>query len=159
MAKAIDYQPEPAKIGPDAHEELARLLESLHQHGVLRLANDLVGANQDIAQVLVKGLQREGTLNAMQNISVLLLALSSIPPEKMYKLAFGLRDMADALSQPAGAGEHNAPGLQGAWKMLQDEDLWHALQPLLGGMKAFARRMEEPVDKPIAAWTGKPSDA
>jgi len=159
MAKAIDYQPEPAKIGPDAHEELARLLESLHQHGVLRLANDLVGANQDIAQVLVKGLQREGTLNAMQNISVLLLALSSIPPEKMYKLAFGLRDMADALSQPAGAGEHNAPGLQGAWKMLQDEDLWHALQPLLSGMKAFTRRMEQPVDKPISAWTGKPSDA
>lgn len=159
MAKAIDYQPEPAKIGPDAYEELARLLESLHQHGVLRLANDLVGANQDIANVLVKGLQREGTLNAMQNISVLLLALSSIPPEKMYKLAFGLRDMADALSQPAAAGEHNAPGLQGAWKMLQDEDLWHALQPLLSGMKAFARRMEQPVDKPISAWTGKPSDA
>ena len=38
MAKSIEYQPEPAKIGPDAHDELERLLETLHQHGVLRLS-------------------------------------------------------------------------------------------------------------------------
>lgn len=159
MAKSIEYQPEPAKIGPDAHEELDRLLETLHQHGVLRLLNDLVGANNEVAQVLVKGLQREGTLNAIQNISVIFLALSSLPPDRVYKLAFGLRDMADALSQPAQSEEQHAPGVQGVWKMLQDEDLWRSLKPVLNGMKAFSRRMEEPVDKPISAFTGKPSDA
>ncbi|WLI76423.1 DUF1641 domain-containing protein [Kosakonia sp. H02] len=159
MAKAIDYQPEPAKIGPDAHEELERLLETLHQHGVLRLANDLVAANNEVAQVLVKGLQREGTLNVLQNISVLLMALSSVPPDKMYKLAFGLRDMADAFSQPPSQSEQKAPGGRGVWKMLHDDELWGALQPLLQGLKAFSRRMDEPVDKPISAWTGKPSDA
>lgn len=159
MAKAIDYQPEPAKIGPDAHEELERLLETLHQHGVLRLANDLVAANNAVAKVLVQGLQREGTLNVMQNISVILLALSSLPPEKVYKLAFGLRDMADALSEQDTGSEEKAPGLQGAWKMLQDDELWQALTPLFRGMRAFSRRMAQPVDKPISAHTGKPSDA
>ncbi len=113
MAKAIDYEPEPAKIGPDAHEELERLLETLHQHGVLRLANDLVAANNAVAKVLVQGLQREGTLNVMQNISVIMLALSSLPPENVYKLAFGLRDMADALSEQDTSSEEKAPGLQG----------------------------------------------
>lgn len=159
MAKAIEYQPEPAKIGPDANEELQRLLETLHQHGVLRLANDLVAANNEVAEVLVKGLQREGTLNAIQNISVILLALSSIPPERVYKLAFGLRDMAVALSERGETEAQKAPGVHGAWKMLQDDDLWRSLSPLLNGIKAFSKRMEEPVDKPISAFTGKPSDA
>jgi len=159
MAKSIEYQPEPAKIGPDAREELDRLLETLHQHGVLRLMNDLVAANNEVAQVLVKGLQREGTLNVIQNISVIIMALSSLPPERVYKLAFGLRDMADALSTPAQHETQAAPGVQGVWKMLQDEDLWRSLTPALNGLKAFSRRMDEQVDKPISSFTGKPSDA
>lgn len=159
MAKSIEYQPEPAKIGPDAHEELDRLLETLHQHGVLRLLNDLVAANNDVAQILVNGLQRQGTLNAIQNISLLLMALSSLPPDRVYKLAFGLRDLAEAVSQPKVDDEEKAPGVHGVWKMLQDDDLWRALRPLLHGLAAFSRRMEEPVDKPISAFTGKPSDA
>lgn len=159
MAKSIEYQPEPAKIGPDAHDELERLLETLHQHGVLRLVNDLVAANNEVAQVLVKGLQREGTLNVIQNVSVIVLALSSLPPDRVYKLAFGLRDMVDALSQPEQTREQKAPGVQGVWKMLQDDDLWRSLQPVLNGLKAFSRRMEEQVDKPISSYTGKPSDA
>ena len=159
MAKSIEYQPEPAKIGPDAHDELERLLETLHQHGVLRLVNDLVAANNEVAQVLVKGLQREGTLNVIQNVSVIVLALSSLPPDRVYKLAFSLRDMADALSQPEQTREQKAPGVQGVWKMLQDDDLWRSLQPVLNGLKAFSRRMEEQVDKPISSYTGKPSDA
>lgn len=159
MAKSIEYQPEPAKIGPDAHEELDRLLENLHQHGVLRLLNDLVAANNEVAQILVNGLQRQGTLNAIQNISLVLMALSSLPPDRVYKLAFGLRDLAEAISQPKADGEEKAPGVHGVWKMLQDDDLWRALRPLLQGLAAFSRRMEEPVDKPISAFTGKPSDA
>jgi hypothetical protein len=77
----------------------------------------------------------------------------------MYKLAFGLRDMAEAFSQPPSQEQHKAPGVHGVWKMLQDDELWGAVQPLLQGLKAFSRRMEEPVDKPISAFTGKPSDA
>lgn len=47
MAKAIDYQPEPPRIGPTADEELQRLLQTLHEHGVLRLTNDLVASNNE----------------------------------------------------------------------------------------------------------------
>ena len=67
--------------------------------------------------------------------------------------------MADALSQPEQTREQKAPGVQGVWKMLQDDDLWRSLQPVLNGLKAFSRRMEEQVDKPISSYTGKPSDA
>lgn len=162
MAKAIEYQVEPPKIGPTAEEELQRLLQTLHEHGVLRLANDLVASNNEWMQVIVSGLSRKGSLNTIQNISVLLLALSTIPPERMYKLAFGLRDFMAELSreeeQPESAN-NSAPGARGAWKMLHDDELWHSLTPLLNGLKAFSRRMEEEVDKPISSFSGKPSDA
>jgi len=162
MAKAIEYQVEPPKIGPTAEEELQRLLQTLHEHGVLRLANDLVASNNEWMQVIVSGLSRKGSLNTIQNISVLLLALSTIPPERMYKLAFGLRDFMAELSreeeQPESAS-NSAPGGRGAWKMLHDDELWHSLTPLLNGLKAFSRRMEEEVDKPISSFSGKPSDA
>ena len=114
MAKSIEYQPEPAKIGPDAHEELDRLLETLHQHGVLRLVNDLVAANNEVAQVLVKGLQREGTLNVIQNVSVIVLALSSLPPERVSKVAFGLRGIADWPGPPGSSRQQMAPGGPGS---------------------------------------------
>ena len=162
MAKAIDYEVEPPVIGPTAEEELQRLLQTLHEHGVLRLANDLVASNNDWLKVIVDGLSRKGSLNVIQNISVLLMALSTIPPEQTYKLAFGLRDFMTELSreeeQPQSANG-SAPGARGAWKMLHDGELWHALTPLLNGMKAFSRRMEEEVDKPISSFSGKPSDA
>ncbi|MER0126738.1 DUF1641 domain-containing protein [Franconibacter daqui] len=157
MAKAIEYQVEPPKIGPTAEEELQRLLQTLHEHGVLRLANDLVASNNEWMQVIVSGLSRKGSLNTIQNISVLLLALSTIPPERMYKLAFGLRDFMAELSREE--QEQSAPGARGAWKMLHDDELWHSLTPLLNGLKAFSRRMEEEVDKPISSFSGKPSDA
>ena len=161
MAKAIDYTPEPPRIGPTAHEELERLLQSLHEHGMLRFANDLVASNNEWMQVIVNGLSRKGSLNVIQNLSVLLMALSTIPPERMYKLAFGLRDLISEVSreQEKPAEESGAPGARGAWKMLHDDELWQALTPLLNGMKAFSRRMEEEVDKPISSFSGKPSDA
>ncbi|KMV36345.1 MULTISPECIES: helical membrane plugin domain-containing protein [Franconibacter] len=161
MAKAIEYQVEPPKIGPTAEEELQRLLQTLHEHGVLRLANDLVASNNEWMQVIVSGLSRKGSLNTIQNISVLLLALSTIPPERMYKLAFGLRDFMAELSreEQEQSAADSAPGARGAWKMLHDDELWHSLTPLLNGLKAFSRRMEEEVDKPISSFSGKPSDA
>ncbi|WP_312689383.1 DUF1641 domain-containing protein [Kosakonia sp.] len=159
MAKPLNYQPELAKIGPDAHEELERLVQTLHQHGVLRLLNDLVAANNEVAQVLVNGLQRPGTLNVLQNLSVMLLALSSVPPERVAKLAFGLSELVQTLTAPRVQSEQKAPGVHGVWKMLQDDDLWQALQPLLDGLKAFSRRIEAPDEKPISTFSGKPSDA
>ncbi len=162
MAKPIPYEVEPPKIGPDAHEELERLLQTLHEHGVLRLANDLVAANNQIAQVLVNGLNREGSLNVIQNLSVLLMALSTFPPGQFYKTVFAVRDMIDTLGRGREDGARqppDAPGVRGLYKMLNDDAFWHAVTPLIEGMKAFTRRMDEEVDKPISSFTGKPSDA
>ncbi len=161
MAKPISYAVEPPKIGPDAHEELERLLQTLHEHGILRFANDLAAANNQVAQVLVNGLNREGSLNAIQNLSILMMALSTFPPGQFYKLVFAVRDMLDTLGRDRGESEadREPPGVRGLYKMLNDEAFWRTVTPFIEGLKAFNRRMDEPVDKPISSFSGKPSDA
>jgi uncharacterized protein YjgD (DUF1641 family) len=159
MAPRIQYDVKPPHIGPDAHDELAQLLQTLHRHGFLRLANDLVGANQEVAQVLVNGLSRQGTLNAIQNLSILLMALSQIPPNEFYKVTFALRDALHEFVAAPDGEQQRAPGLSGAYRALHDEEFWDALRPLLAGIKQFAAGLERDVDKPISAFTGKPSRA
>ncbi|PMS23090.1 hypothetical protein C0Z18_02410 [Trinickia dabaoshanensis] len=162
MAERIDYEPDPPKIEPDAHEALERLVQSLHEHGLLRFANDLVRAKTPVAQVLVDGLAKPGTLNAIQNLSIVLMALSRIEPNQLYKTMFALTDALKCIGawQPDADGEgHTAPGFTGAYKMLHDDALWQALTPLIEAMKAFSAGLERPVDKPISAFTGKPSSA
>lgn len=160
MAKPIDYEVKPTPIGPDAHQALETLLQSLHERGVLRFANDVVCAQTDIAKVLVEGLGNQGTLNAIQNVSILGMALSRIPPEDFYKLVFGLKDaLGQFTAATAQKGEtEEAPGMTGAYRMLKDEQLWAALTPMLEGLKVFAERMSEEPEKPITRFTGKPTE-
>jgi uncharacterized protein YjgD (DUF1641 family) len=158
MAERISHDVTPPKIGPDAHEELERLLQTLHEHGVLRFANDVVGANTEVAQILVNGLSKPGTLNAVQNLSILGMVLSRIEPSDFYRVSFALRDAMERISQhhPERDG-HDSPGVGGAYKMLHDDQLWHAIMPIVDGLKAFAERLDKPVDKPVSDYTGKPT--
>lgn len=158
MAERISHDVTPPKIGPDAYEELDRLLQTLHEHGVLRFANDVVGANTEVAQVLVNGLSKPGTLNAIQNLSIVGMALSRIEPSDFYRISFALRDAMEKISQhQPEKDDHGSPGVSGAYKMLHDEQLWHAILPIIDGLKAFAERLDKPVDKPVSDYTGKPT--
>ena len=156
MAERISHDVTPPRIDPDAHEELEQLLQTLHKHGVLRLANDVVAANTQIASVVVDGLGKESTLNAIQNLSVLGMLLADIPPERFYRVAFALKAGLEAVDQHQPEDE-GAPGISGAYRMLQDEKLWHAVTPLVEGLKVFAERLDRPVDKPVEDYYGKPT--
>ncbi|WP_444677171.1 DUF1641 domain-containing protein [Halomonas sp. E19] len=158
MAERISHDVTPPKIGPGAHEELERLLQTLHEHGVLRLANDLVAANTKIAGVVVDGLSKEGTLNALQNLSILAMMLSQVPPERFYRVTFALKDALDCVGQhQPHTQEKEAPGVGGAYRMLNDEALWRGIVPLVEGLKAFAEGLDRPVDKPVSDFFDKPT--
>lgn len=159
MAEPIQYTPRPAKTGPDAHDELERLLQTLHRHGVLRLANDLAASNTRWAQIVVDGLSKEGSRRTVQNLSILLMLLSRIEPGHFYKVLFALRDGLETLARrEPGDGTPEPPGLKGAYRMLKDESLWRALAPLIGALKTFGDGLDREVDKPVTAFTGKPTE-
>lgn len=68
----------------------------------------MVAANTDIAKIIVGALEKPGTLNAIQNLSVLLMALSCIPPAEFYRLVFAIADGAARLAAHSRNG-HAAP--------------------------------------------------
>nr|WVJ85646.1 DUF1641 domain-containing protein [Xanthomonas campestris pv. campestris] len=158
MAEPLDYDVKPPPIGPTAREELDRLLETLHQRGILRLANDLVGAQDKLAKVLVDGISQPGPLNVMQNVSILAMAVSRIPPSQFYKVVFAGKDALDQIArsraQTAAQGEALRPARCGH-RPLQDEAVWNAIAPVLDGLKAFAAGL----DKPVAPTSRSPPSA
>ncbi|WP_421683174.1 DUF1641 domain-containing protein [Stutzerimonas urumqiensis] len=159
MAERIDYDVKPTPTGPSAREELDTLLETLHQRGVLRFANDLAGSHDKLLKVLVDGMSKEGSLNAIQNLSILGMALSRIEPAQFCKIVFALQDAFHAVGHYKPDGKHDdAPGVTGAYKMLHDDDLWAALMPIIEGLKTFAGGLEKDAEKPITAFSGKQTE-
>lgn len=162
MARPIGYTPRPARTETTADEELRALLEICHEHGVLRLAKDLIASNTEIARILVGGLKQPAALNALQNLSVLLMALSRFPPEQFYRIVFAARSALDALARaPAQAPENAkrdsgaAPGVVGAYRMLHDDELWQKLRPLLDAFDTFSTSLARKVENPISDFSGK----
>lgn len=171
MAERIDYTPPPNEdLNPTARQEMDQLLEGLHEHGFLRFANDVVRSNTQLAQILANGLNREGSLNAIQNLSTLLIALSSIPPGEFHKTVYAARDafvtMEAGIRDGSEGGDatakerqqDKAPGITGIFRLLKDDELWQVLTPLIGGLKAFAQGIDRDVERPVSDRTGKPSD-
>lgn len=163
MAQPIEWKVKPAHVGPDAHEALQQLLQSLHEHGVLRFANDLVCSQTKVAEVLVDGLSREGSLNAVQNAAALLMALSRIPPDRFYKLTTAFAAAVDTVAAPHereriegdDGNDGAAPGVRGVYRMLHDDELWRALGPLADAVKTFAQHLDREIPNPISDFSGK----
>lgn len=151
MAKRILYEvPKPPE--PDtAREELDQLLENLSKAGVLRFANDLLQASPEVSQILLRGLNTEESRNAVQNLSLLLIALGRLPPERMGTITRAFTEGMNSMEKAAGAEEgEKAPGFFGFYRLLHDEELWAGLKPMLAGIKGFSDRIHEPPEKPAA---------
>ena len=162
MARPIEYTPRPARTETTADEELRALLEICHEHGVLRLAKDLIAANTEITRILIEGLKHPAALNALQNLSILFMALSRLPPEQFYRVVFAAKSALDSLacapahaSQGANGDQSAAPGVVGAYRMLRDDQLWQKLRPLLNALDAFGTSLARKVENPISAFSGK----
>ena len=159
MAQRLNYDVKPTPTEPTAREELDTLLETLHQGGILRFANDLAGSLQQLLKVLVDGMSKEGSLNAMQNLSILGMALSRIEPAQFYKTVFAFQSAFAAVGRYQPDDKHDeAPGVTGAYKMLHDDELWAALMPIIEGLKTFASGLDKEAEKPITAFSGKKTE-
>lgn len=151
MAKAMHYEvPKPPK--PDAaREELDQLLQTLHEAGVLRLANDVLKASPEVSKIVLEGLNKEESRNAVQNLSLLAMGLGRIPPERFAVITSAVIDGLEGMEQAAARSERqSAPGLTGAFKLLHDQALWRGLYPLITAIKGFSRRLGERPEKPAA---------
>lgn len=160
MAERLSYTVPPTRTEATAQEALDELVENLHQHGFLRLANDAIKANNEIGKILVSGLNRPGAQSAIQNLSLLMMTLSTIPPERLNHILLAVRDAAMAM-KPASdetQQEKAAPGIRGVLHLLNDEKLWQGLRPLFAALEAFSAGMQREEEKPITRYSGKQSN-
>lgn len=159
MTDSFDTDPARSQPRPAAHDALGHLLDSLHQNGFLRVAHNFVDANSQIADVL-GGLGQPAAQNGIQNLVVLLNALSRIPPGHLEKAAFAASDAVQHIAAWQPAAHHDtAPGVTGAYKLLHDEALWQAITPLLEGLKVFldGLRRDAPASASGGAAAGTPA--
>ncbi|WP_336367494.1 DUF1641 domain-containing protein [Marinobacter sp. C2H3] len=148
MAKSIPYHVPERAPEDGARDELDRLTRNLHDQGVLRLVNNLLESSPDVAERLLNGLNRPESLNGLQNLCLLATALGRVPPERLDRLIEALAAGAAESEAGLSAEPEPAPGLFGSLRLLQDRGLWAGVSPMLSGVRAFARAMRAPLQKP-----------
>lgn len=154
MAQPIEFTPTPVDTSGAARAELETLIRTLHEHGVLRLANDLVVTNTEWLQILANGLGKPGTGRAIQNIAVFAMLLSRIDPTQLYKLLSALHGSLESVASSAPDGTHRAaPGILGLYRLLKDETLWRALAPVIEAIRVFGKGLDAQAESPISAFT------
>lgn len=143
MSAAIPYQ----HVRPQeaiADKELADLIKALSEHGILRFLTALTGALPHIGLITARGLNSQGSRTALQNLVTLLSALGRVPPQDfsrfMDAVSVATQNVERKAEHPHN-GNAEPPGLTGAYRLLQDDALWHALGPLLDGLKAFGESL------------------
>lgn len=160
MAKAIHYEVAPPPKEDAAREELDQLLHKLHETGILRLLNDFLSASPEVTKMLLNGLNREESRNALQNVLLLVMGIGRISPERFSLLTGALGQGVEDLQQSAGQRESNkAPGVTGVYKLLHDDALWQSLYPLLTALKSMTKDLDQPLEKPAAKRHGSPQES
>ncbi len=150
MAKAINYETPPNPRPDPAKKELDDLLQNLHESGVLRLSNDILRSLPELAVILLRGMNGEKTTNAIQNLSLLLNGIGSIPPERFQVVMHAVTEALESMEKQAQPGDEQHPGLRAAYRVLKDEELWQGMGPIIAGIKGFSRRIHEPAVQPAA---------
>jgi uncharacterized protein YjgD (DUF1641 family) len=146
MAAPLDYAYPPGPDGPHtftAADDLARLLETLHTSGVLRLANGLVARFQDVAAVALDGLATEEGHNALANVLLLGKALGAIDADGTARVVDAL-----ALALPAAAerltAETEPPGTVALLRRMREPDVRRGLDAALTLLGTLGARLSAP---------------
>lgn len=133
MAQPISYTPT-ARTHRNAQEEWERLLEHLHERGLLRLGSALAHRLPQVSTIVLRQLDTEAGRRSAATLSVMAEALAGLDPDVVARLL-------DAVERGAAeAGERvrgEPPGMFALLGRSNDEDvrrgLWAALV-FLGAM-------------------------
>lgn len=100
MAAPIDYDYPHAAPGQDAFtaaDDLARLLETLHTSGTLRVLNGVLAQFQDVMAVALKGLNSDGGRAGLANLFTLVKLLGKLDADGLDRFVVALdRALGDA---------------------------------------------------------------
>ncbi len=157
MAKPIAFEPPPAPPGEDAFtaaDDLARLLETLHTSGTLRVVNGLVAQLQDVAAVVLAGLNTDEGRNGLANLLVLAKLLGRIDADGLDRFVAALdRALADAGERLDDTDD--APGSLSVLAKLRQPEVRRGLDAALTLVGTLGRQLHDPQPPVHSAHDGR----
>lgn len=133
MAKPLSYTPLPYPQDT-AQDEAERLLQTLHEKGVLRLLNGLVGQSDGVVSVALGQLDTPAGRNALATVMVLLKALTETDPDAAQDLLNGTQK---GLAAAQASLQREPPSALALLGKLNDREVrrgFYAALTLLGGL-------------------------
>lgn len=148
MAQPLAYTPPPSPPGQDAFtaaDDLARLLETLHTSGTLRVLNGLVAQFSDVVAVVLKGLDTDAGRTGLANVMVLGKLLGHIDADGLDRFAVALeRALSAAGERIAHDPDDDAPGTFAVLKKLRDPEVRRGLDAALTLLGTLGAQLHEP---------------
>lgn len=146
MAQPLPYDPPPAPPGQDAFtaaDDLARLLETLHTSGTLRVLNGLLARFQDVMAVVLAGLDSDAGRTGLANLLTLTTLLGRLDADGLNRFVAALERALEAAGERI-EDEDGAPGSLSVLRKLRDPDVRRGLDAALTLVGTLGAQLHEP---------------
>jgi uncharacterized protein YjgD (DUF1641 family) len=159
MAQPLDFAlpeapPPVAEFGPA--DDLARLLETLHSSGTLRVLNGLFARFEAVSAVALAGLDTPEGRRGLANLLLLGKLLGSVDSDGLDRFVVAL----DRGLTAAGARlqeKDDPPGTLSTLNRLRDPDVRRGLDAVLTLLGTLGRELHAPTLPPHSNLDGKPA--
>lgn len=161
MAAPLSYTPPPNPPGQDAFtaaDDVARLVETLHASGTLRVLNGLFARFSDVMAVVLTGLDTDAGRTSLANAMTLGKLLGKLDADGLDRFVAALERALDA------AGERleetgDAPGTLATLKKLRDPDVRRGLDAALTLLGTLGAQLHSPQPPVYSNHTPAPAQA
>ena len=141
MAQPLKYIPE-AQTEVTAQEELDHLIETLHEHGMLRTLDGLFGKFPEVMEVLVAQLDTPGGRNALSNLAALSMGLTALNPDHVNDFRLSTERSLGAARESL---KDEPPGLLALFRQLNDPEVRRGLNALLVFLHTLGKDLHQRV--------------
>lgn len=157
MAAPLDYSPPPNPPGQDAFtaaDDVARLVETLHTSGTLRVLNGLVAQFSDVMAVLLSGLDTDAGRTGLANAMTLGKLLGKVDADGLDRFVAALDRSLEAAGERLEETD-NAPGTFATLKKLRDPDVRRGLDAALALVGTLGAQLHSPQPPVYSGHDGK----
>ncbi|HYE57275.1 MAG TPA: DUF1641 domain-containing protein [Rhodothermales bacterium] len=132
MAQPLEYVPPqvPGEAAFTAADDLARLVETLHTSGTLRVLNGFFGRLGAVSEVALDTINTPEGRNGLANLLVLAKALGRIDPQHLARFADAVDHGLDAAGRRLESPD-DPPGTLATLRKLRDPDVRRGLDAVL----------------------------
>lgn len=158
MAAPIEFDYPKGPPGQDtftAADDLARLVETLHTSGTLRVLNGLLAEFQGVMAVVLASLNTEAGRTGLANLLTLAKLLGHLDADGLDRFAVALqRALAAAGERLDGDEADDAPGTFAVLKKLREPEVRRGLDAALTLLGTLGAELYRPPPEPHSAHDG-----